>query len=122
MTGHVSALPGTGCRFFAFGRCIQEMTGDPRLHEEWRCRMVSQWEEAFDAYLDQVERFQVSQETALAIWSKRFDQMSQNRDCPDFSPGENALVGCALLHFDLCVKKLPPCPGRCKHYQQEEPS
>ncbi len=119
MAIQVTPMPGTGCLYYIQGQCIHKMKQNPTFHDEWRCLIVEQWEQAFDEYLAQVDRFDIDQDTAMKIWSRRFSKLVGRPKCPDFVPGDDPVVGCAKLHFDLCVTKIPSCPGRCKHYCQE---
>ncbi len=117
----VTPLPGTGCRYFTGGHCVRKLKADPSLHDIWRCSVLEQWEQAFDAYLDQVECFKLDQETIMSIWTKRFEDISDNPVCEDLIPGEDSVIGCALLHFDLCRIKMPACPGRCRYFERHQP-
>ena len=99
---------------------MRKISADPGFHDLWRCTILEKWEVAFDAYLDQVECFELEQDTVMKIWARRFETIRASATCPHFVPGENSILSCALLHFDLCRRKMPPCPGRCRYFRREE--
>ena len=120
MTQLLSPLPGTGCMYYTEGHCMIKISADPGFHDEWICTVLAKWETAFDAYLDQVECFEVDQDTVMKIWARRFESIQAEASCPHFEPGHATILSCVHLHFDLCRRKIPLCPGRCKHYTREE--
>ncbi len=96
-----------------------ELGENARRHKKWRCRIVSAWERAFDDYLLQVDQFDIAPETAARIWSRRLEKIVDRPRCVHFVPGGDDTVGCALVFEDLCLKKIPACPGRCRRYRED---
>lgn len=138
MTQRVLAFPGGGCLYFRRGRCLREERLNPGLEQGWRCVVLLAWGEAYDDFLDKVEAFSLSDETALAIWRRRQEGLIGPRACcADYRPapnlgapeeafpeeavaeGEEPLVAVGCLHGleDMCLARLPRCDGVCASYK-----
>lgn len=118
--GHITYLPADRCVYNISGRCLAGLGENSARHAKWRCRIVNLWERAFDDYLLQVDQFDIDPDTAARIWTRRLEKIVDRPRCPSFTPGGDETVGCALAFEDLCLKKIPPCKGRCRRYREEK--
>ncbi|MFP4167985.1 MAG: hypothetical protein ACLFSY_03940 [Desulfonatronovibrionaceae bacterium] len=116
MVDKVSALPGRGCEYYLFGRCIYEELLNPGYHTEWRCGVISGLVRSFDFFLEQVEIFSLSRSRADAIWKQRISARCPVWKCPDFSPDPENRGECLFLFRTQCILKIPACTGRCRLY------
>lgn len=113
-------LPGQGCRHWLQERCLYEEALNPGLHSDFRCLVLRRWEKIFDDHVSRAERFGLTASETDEIWQQRMSSfLKQKWGCPDFlrDNGEADPV-CALLFGDICLLRLPPCPGRCRHYKR----
>lgn len=114
----IQKLPGCGCRHFSGGRCLYQEHLNPGYVQEWRCRIASRWEAAFDAFLERAECFNVSQEAVAELWRKRFNRMAGDvLQCEEYAfQHSGGVIDCVHVQKDVCVLLLPICQGRCRHY------
>lgn len=113
-------LPGQGCRHWLEERCLYEEALNPGWQAGFRCFVLRRWEQDFDEYVSRAECFGLTTEEAGDIWQQRMSSsFGKPWDCPDFLL-DNATPDpvCALLLGDICLLRLPPCPGRCRHYER----
>lgn len=134
MTRRILHFPGQGCRHHVRGRCLLDERRNPGLEQAWRCRVLQAWGDTYDRFLDQVEAFSLSDETAMDIWKRRMQHLGHPRqwcdefvqafdadDYPELPAGvaadEVAAVGCLHILEDLCLKELPACAGVCAYFE-----
>ncbi len=112
-----SSLPGTGCRFYRHGVCLYEECRNPGWQTAWRCRALDKLEDDFTAYMDRAECFGLSEEHARHLWERRWESVwILPFLCPDFAPAPSDAQECCWLWGDVCLRALPPCPGRCREF------
>lgn len=117
MTAHIRRLPGNECRHFASGRCLFEEQRNPGYHRNWRCRVLVQWEASYDDFLLRAEAFRLEEAAVAGLWERRVERLvAAAPDCPDFRRGGGTATGCAHGVAELCLLRLPQCPGRCGHF------
>lgn len=123
MGDKVSRFPASACRHYESGRCLYEERLNPGLREPWRCRVLTEWERAYDDFLLRAEAFHLEPEKAVELWEARLERlMIQARQCPDFVDGpEGTATGCANELEGLCLVLLPRCEGHCRHYSPAPP-
>lgn len=132
MKATVTPLPGTLCVHHRTGRCLLAENQNPGLHEEWRCRVLSGLESAYDGFLVQADNFQLDIDLAMRIWARRLrDLLRKEVPCPAFAPldwqdnddeDEEPVIDaltCSHAWAGLCLLALPPCLGICEKYQQQ---
>lgn len=114
-------LPGRGCRHHTAQRCLYGEHLNPGYHDEWRCRVITHWETAFDDFLARAENFGVHQDAVPDLWNRKFERMARETlRCNDFSYAAGADVpSCAHVCDGLCRLLLPECEGRCRHFELE---
>jgi hypothetical protein len=103
---------------------MREERLNPGLQREYRCRVLTRWEKAFDALIDRVDAFGLDDEKASHIWERRLEAMiRRGAQCEDFEliPGdveaeEAPAIACAHVHGDLCLLALPRCSGVCAYF------
>jgi hypothetical protein len=115
----VRTLPGNRCRFYKFGRCHYEETLNPGYHLEFRCRLLSEWEDRFEEFVSRAERFNLDPETAGKIWAERMRSFYETgSECDRFERGGTmSEIECIHAFLDVCLLKLPECAGQCSHFQ-----
>ncbi|BBD07468.1 hypothetical protein [Desulfovibrio ferrophilus] len=118
MADNVRHFPACACRHYELGHCLYEERLNPGFRERWRCKVLTEWEKAYDDFLLRAEAFHLKPEEAVELWEARLERlMAQARQCPDFSAGaEESATGCLNELEGLCMKMLPECDGRCRHY------
>lgn len=117
MTQKLDRLPGTACKYYILGKCLYEEWLNPGLNTGWRCRIVLDWTEDYEKFVDRAELFNLDVETVSRMWEERFTKMMvSKRECPDFCPGGEEAAGCAHEYGDLCHVALPSCNGMCRHF------
>lgn len=116
MTSCIS-LPGAGCRFYHHGVCVYEEWRNPGWHTSWRCRAVQALEDDFAVFLERAERFQLADEQVRLLWERRWGSVwILPFFCSQFVPAEADGQDCAWQWGDVCLRRLPPCSGRCKRF------
>lgn len=112
-------LPGDGCRHFLAERCLYEEHLNPGYHDQWQCRLQNAWEKAFDEFLERAECFRLEEGDIPILWRSRFESLVRSQGgCEQYSYAPRLqLPNCRHVHEHLCVLLLPPCEGRCRHYQ-----
>jgi len=116
----IAPFPGAACDHHRFGRCLYEERLNPGLDASVRCAALTACETAFDGFLTQADNFGLSDGRAVAIWETRFAKLVEKRpDCGHFDPApEGGYPGCLHLDIDVCLKRLPKCPGVCHNYRK----
>jgi len=114
----VKRLPGHGCLYHTFGRCLYEEYLNPGYATSWRCRVLMRWETAFDDFLGRAEAFGVNQDAVPDLWGRKFERLARQAfDCEEYIYCHGADVPACLHAMDgLCRNSLPSCDGRCRHY------
>jgi hypothetical protein len=117
--GAVVRFPAVGCRHFIQGRCLYEEHLNPGYHAAWRCIVLARWESVYDEFLDRAENFSLSETELGVLWGRRFERLAEESvPCPDVLPGDGeSMPECSRLLEDLCLLRLPECPGQCEHFQ-----
>lgn len=115
----VLRLPAFGCRSYHQGRCLYEEQLNPGLDLELRCSVLDRWEAIYDDFLTRAENFRLGAEELARLWRVRFERLAQEDiDCPDFEPAlMDSMPECRHLFVDICLLRLPECPGHCRHYR-----
>ncbi|MBF0482713.1 MAG: hypothetical protein HQK81_07455 [Desulfovibrionaceae bacterium] len=115
----IAPFPGAACDYHRSGRCLYEERLNPGLDASWRCAALAACEAAFDGFLTQADNFGLSDVRAVAIWKTRFAGLTEKRpDCGRFEPDqEGGYPGCVHLDRDVCLMRLPKCPGVCPNYR-----
>jgi hypothetical protein len=116
----IAPFPGAACDYHRSGRCLYEERLNPGLDASLRCAALTACEAAFDGFLTQADNFGLSDGRAVAIWETRFAKLAEKRpDCVLFDPApEGGFPGCVHLAGDVCLKRLPKCPGVCQNYRK----
>lgn len=116
---NLSRLPGEGCRHHLAERCLYEEHLNPGYHEQWLCVLQGAWEKAFDDFLERAERFRLKEGDIPLLWRRRFEALIREKGgCERFAYAPRLqLPNCTHVHEQLCVLQLPPCRGRCRHFE-----
>lgn len=111
-------LPGQGCRHYLLGRCYYQEFLNPGYERIYRCRVLVRLQAVYDAFLTQADSFNLEDAAAAAIWRKRFLELCrEDTGCQDHKPDDTeSFPGCSLCLGDVCVLRLPGCPGRCAEF------
>ncbi len=119
--GNITRLPGLGCQHFTNGRCLYEERLNPGYAYDWRCRVLSRWESAFDDFLERADAFGIEQSAVPDLWKRQFERMARNAfDCEQYSYCHGAEApACLHVMDELCRLSLPECGGRCRRYIAE---
>jgi len=115
----VHRLPAEDCWFNASGHCLYEERLNPGYRRAWRCVVLEDWGRLFDDFIARAEAFGLDQQSAGELWARRFERVVQERfDCVEYKFSVDAeLPGCVYQYDTLCLLRLPPCHGRCRHYK-----
>ncbi|MBG0775864.1 MAG: hypothetical protein H0S85_05445 [Desulfovibrionaceae bacterium] len=148
MAATVISMPGVHCAHYARGRCLREERSNPGLDESLRCTVLAGWVEALDSFVNQADRFGLDEDTAVAIWQRRLeDLLRRGPQCPNFvcgpycdwpgapcAPGDEdadaagaddqtqVAFACAHSLNELCLLSLPRCAGVCAHFRPAPPA
>lgn len=122
MADNVRHFPASACGHYHLGRCLYEERLNPGFREPWRCRVLTDWEKAYDDFLLRAEAFHLEPAHAVELWEARLERLLvQARQCPDFASGaEETATGCLNELEGLCLVLLPECGGRCSHYTTDQ--
>jgi len=114
-------LPGTGCRSLYQGRCLYEEQLNPGLATNTRCGVLRRWEAAYEEFLDRAESFGLTESSVPDLWRRRFERLAGIEvDCPDYVPAPGGdMPECRHLFADLCLLRLPECPGTCRNFRPQ---
>jgi len=79
----------------------------------------ARWEAVYDDFLNRAESFGLDEAELLRLWRLRFERLAEEAiDCPDFEPAlVEVLPECRHLFVDICLLRLPVCPGHCENYR-----
>ncbi len=120
-------MPGTYCKHYLKGRCLRTERLNPGLHKEWHCRVLMEWEEAYDQFLSQADAFQLDITMAARIWANRLDDMLRGQQpCADYCPVQEQLhddsdvLSCAHSWTGLCLLSMPRCEGICEWFERQD--
>jgi len=115
----VVRLPAFGCRSYHQGRCLYEEQLNPGLNTAWRCTVQARWERVYDDFLNRAENFGLDETELARLWRLRFERLAEEPvDCPDFVLAlVETLPECRQLFVDICLLRLPECPGHCVNYR-----
>ena len=120
MAATVRRLPACDCKYYEQGRCLLEERRNPGYQRSWRCSVLGGWETAYDDFLDRAEAFHLGPGDVSRLWGDRFKRLvDKASECSDYAPGgqENG-TGCIHEFEALCLRKIPPCMGMCRHYER----
>lgn len=114
----VKRLPGSCCFYFRKGRCLYDEMLNPGYQERFRCRVLRQWEDAYDEFLDRAEAFHLDEAQSSRIWAVRLEKMSDlASQCPLYEARESfGEFVCAKAFGFLCLDEFPVCEGRCQRF------
>jgi hypothetical protein len=118
----IALFPGASCDHYRAGRCLYEERLNPGLDVSLRCVAMLACEAAFDGFLAQADNFDLSDGRTVAIWEQRFEKLAaKNPDCELFAPAPGQdFPRCAHFDGELCLMRLPVCPGVCRNYARTE--
>ncbi|MBU1001492.1 MAG: hypothetical protein KKE73_03105 [Proteobacteria bacterium] len=122
MADNVRLFPACACGHYQLGRCLYEERLNPGFRDRWRCRVLTKWEKAYDDFLLRAEAFHLELANAVELWEARLERLLvQARQCPDYAGGaEESATGCLNEIEGLCLRLLPECQGRCRHYTTDQ--
>lgn len=111
-------LPGAGCRHYAAGRCLYEEHLNPGYDQDVRCEVLSRLVAAYDDLLRRCEAMRLPEKRVAALLNERFAVLSGQETCCHAGPrgATNLLEGCEHAWQDVCLLRLPRCPGQCPNY------
>jgi len=120
--GDITRLPGQGCQHHLSGHCLYEERLNPGYMQDWRCRVLSRWESAFDDFLARAESFGIKPDAVPDLWGRQFERMARDVfDCKQYVCCHAGEPPACIHELDgLCMLVLPECRGRCRHYKVEE--
>ncbi len=113
-------IPGDGCRFRVAGRCLYEERINPGLCREFACTVLSVLEGHFDEFVTRGEILGLSSGQAGRIWEERMAKaLNIGWDCANFASllDEAGEVVCRHFVEGICLLRMPPCLGRCRHFE-----
>lgn len=123
---HSSAGKSVACRHFLRGVCIHPKNGPPDDGNTPICSHITDLMRDWDAFLDRVEAFGLSDAKAEELWRKRAGKKMEQGDwecCVPFdrkrkksSPAKD-FMECAFLAEGLCLRMQPACPGGCSLFE-----
>jgi hypothetical protein len=114
----VLKMPGVGCRYFIREHCCYEERLNPGLHEDWKCEVLLRLDDRFETLIERDDS-ELTLEQAGRIWRGWCDaELSGAWSCPDYEyvSGDDGEECCAHLFEDICILRLPVCPGRCSRF------
>lgn len=114
----VTKLPAETCRFHLKGKCLYEERLNPGYERQWRCLVMTRWEEIFDEFLRRAEAFGIEYDRVLQLWEARFQRLiDADPECEEFELEGAVTPPCCAHEYDaLCLLELPLCDGRCRHF------
>lgn len=114
----VTPLPGKGCLFYRNGHCLYEEMINPGFCAANQCVLLQGLQDAFDAFVDRAECFQLDPSVAARIWEHQIDRLCVPASCAQYVEDPQGEHGeCLYLHANACILLCPFCPGRCPLFQ-----
>jgi hypothetical protein len=114
-------MSGHDCAFYVSGRCLYEEHVNPGWDEKQGCKVLYEWEQAFDDFIDRADAFSLADEEALGIWEKSSACFpSAKSACPDFKAASAEPAACVHRLGRLCLPAMPPCEGRCSKFSHHQ--
>ncbi|GAB6035981.1 hypothetical protein JCM15519_05400 [Fundidesulfovibrio butyratiphilus] len=118
MSGPVLRLPGVNCRHYAYGRCLYEEHLNPGYDQSVRCEALARLVSAYDDFLRRCEALGLSEKRVAELLNERLASLGGQETCCHAGPrgATNLLEGCEHSCQDVCLLKMPRCPGQCPNY------
>lgn len=122
--GEIIRLPGQECLYHTGGRCLYEEKLNPGYADQWRCRVLTRWESAFDDFLARAESFGVEQAAVPDLWERQFERLARQAfACESYVYCHGAEAPACVHAMDgVCRLSLPVCEGRCRHFEAQTES
>lgn len=119
----VERMSGEKCSYHTSGFCLYEEYLNPGFEACWRCRVLANWESAFDEFLARAEKFGVTQDVAPELWARQFERLAREAfACERYEYGQTTeMPGCRHILDGICRILLPSCEGRCRHFKIYQP-
>ena len=83
------------CQFHMEGRCLYEERLNPGYHSGFRCRVLEEWEQAYDEFLGRVEAFGLDASALGPLWTRQFARLVRRQ--PNCAGSSSVIAARTLL-------------------------